>query len=259
MRKGPRPHSVCSCDDLRGEPMTGTTLDDYTDRYAQRMRGMAASEIRALFAVASRPEVVSLAGGMPYVAALPLDAIAELTAKAIREQGAVALQYGFGQGDPRLRELICEVMALGGHRRVRRRHRRDRRLAAGARPDRPDLPRPGRRRARRGADLRGRARHVRRRPGRRGPRCDGRRRTPARGAARGARTAPCRGSPGQVPLHRAELPEPGRRHAHRIPPRRDHRHRRASTTCSSSRTTRTACSASRTLRGVPCALARRSA
>lgn len=39
--------------------MTGTTLDDYTDRYARRVRGMTASEIRALFAVASRPEVVS--------------------------------------------------------------------------------------------------------------------------------------------------------------------------------------------------------
>lgn len=45
--------------------MTGTTLDDYTDRYARRVRGMTASEIRALFAVASRPEVVSLAGGAP--------------------------------------------------------------------------------------------------------------------------------------------------------------------------------------------------
>jgi 2-aminoadipate transaminase len=94
--------------------MSGTTLDDYTDRYAQRMRGMSVSEIRALFAVASRPEVVSLAGGMPYVSALPLDEIADLTAKVIREKGAVALQYGSGQGEPRLRELICDVMALEG-------------------------------------------------------------------------------------------------------------------------------------------------
>ena len=65
--------------------MTGTTLDDYTDRYARRVRGMTVSEIRALFAVASRPEVVSLAGGMPYVAALPLDEVGEITAKVIRE------------------------------------------------------------------------------------------------------------------------------------------------------------------------------
>ena len=58
--------------------MTGTTLDDYTDRYARRVRGMTASEIRALFAVASRPEVVSLAGGAPYIAALPLVFLTEI-------------------------------------------------------------------------------------------------------------------------------------------------------------------------------------
>ena len=43
--------------------MSATSLDPYTGRYALRTRGMTASEIRALFAVASRPEVVSLAGG----------------------------------------------------------------------------------------------------------------------------------------------------------------------------------------------------
>jgi 2-aminoadipate transaminase len=94
--------------------MTGTTLDDYTDRYARRMNGMTVSEVRALFAMASRPEVVSLAGGSPYVAALRLDEIADLTASVIRDRGAEAFQYGTGQGHPRLRELVCEVMALEG-------------------------------------------------------------------------------------------------------------------------------------------------
>ena len=46
---------------------TSTRLDSYVDRYAARTAGMTASEIRALFAVASRPEVVSLAGGMPNI------------------------------------------------------------------------------------------------------------------------------------------------------------------------------------------------
>ena len=55
--------------------MSGNSLDPYFDRYAGRTRGMTASEIRALFAVASRPEVVSLAGGMPYLPALPMDAV----------------------------------------------------------------------------------------------------------------------------------------------------------------------------------------
>jgi 2-aminoadipate transaminase len=85
------------------------------DRYfAQRVQRMTVSEIRALFTVASRPEIISLAGGMPAVEALPLAEIADLTSRVIRDHGAKALQYGSGQGDPRLRELICDVMAAEG-------------------------------------------------------------------------------------------------------------------------------------------------
>jgi DNA-binding transcriptional MocR family regulator len=89
----------------------GTTLDDYKDRYAHRVNGMTASEIRALFAVANRPEVVSLAGGMPYVAALPLDTVGDMIGELVARQGSTALQYGLGQGLPELREQICELMA----------------------------------------------------------------------------------------------------------------------------------------------------
>ncbi|MGB8020483.1 MAG: PLP-dependent aminotransferase family protein [Candidatus Nanopelagicales bacterium] len=88
----------------------GTRLDPWFTSYAQRTLGLAVSEIRALFAVASRPEVVSLAGGMPYVSALDLDAVSETVARLIRERGATALQYGSGQGEQRLREQILEVM-----------------------------------------------------------------------------------------------------------------------------------------------------
>ncbi|HET7406884.1 MAG TPA: PLP-dependent aminotransferase family protein [Mycobacteriales bacterium] len=89
-------------------------LDPYVDRYAARTRGMTASEIRALFAVASRPEVVSLAGGMPYLAALPMNAIADMIGELTARTGVTALQYGSGQGNPVLREAICQVMALEG-------------------------------------------------------------------------------------------------------------------------------------------------
>ena len=55
---------------------------------------MTASEIRALFAVASRPEVVSLAGGMPNISGLPLDvvgsAIADLIATTARSRCSTA-------------------------------------------------------------------------------------------------------------------------------------------------------------------------
>ncbi|MBL8925839.1 MAG: PLP-dependent aminotransferase family protein [Pseudonocardia sp.] len=86
------------------------------ERFAARTAGMTASEIRALFAVASRPEVVSLAGGMPNLAALPLDTLAGDVAELVARDGQVALQYGSAQGVPALREQICEVMALEGIR-----------------------------------------------------------------------------------------------------------------------------------------------
>ena len=63
-----------------------------TERFAARTAGMTASEIRALFAVASRPEVVSLAGGMPNLAALPMDALAGEVADLVARDGHVALQ-----------------------------------------------------------------------------------------------------------------------------------------------------------------------
>lgn len=94
--------------------MGGVNLDPLAQHYARRTLGMTTSEIRALFAVANRPEVVSLAGGMPYVAALPLDAVGELLGSLVAEFGTTALQYGLGQGDPTLREAICEVMTLEG-------------------------------------------------------------------------------------------------------------------------------------------------
>jgi 2-aminoadipate transaminase len=91
-------------------------VDRYVGQYAERAKGMQASEIRALFAVAARPEIVSLAGGMPYITALPLDAVGELTGELVSRRGSVALQYASAQGDPGLRERICEVMALEGIR-----------------------------------------------------------------------------------------------------------------------------------------------
>jgi 2-aminoadipate transaminase len=87
-------------------------IDPYIGQYAERAVGMVASEIRALFAVAARPEIVSLAGGSPYVSALPLDAVGDMIGQLIAHHGDTALQYCTAQGDAGLRERICDVMAL---------------------------------------------------------------------------------------------------------------------------------------------------
>ncbi len=96
------------------QPATGTRLDPWIDSYADRTHGMRASEIRALFAVANRPEVVSLAGGMPYLDGLPLEALAESAHELVLKRGTTALQYGSGQGDETLREQILEIMRIEG-------------------------------------------------------------------------------------------------------------------------------------------------
>ncbi len=91
--------------------MAEFSIDRFVASYARRTGGMSASEVRALFAVASRPEVVSLAGGMPYVEAIPHDDVLDAMRAALDHFGPSALQYGGGQGDPALRERLVELMA----------------------------------------------------------------------------------------------------------------------------------------------------
>ena len=90
------------------------TKDLWSDNYASRANGLSASEVRALFAVVSRPEVVSLAGGMPFVPALPKERMIESFNTLMADRSNLALQYSGGQGDPILREHIREIMGLEG-------------------------------------------------------------------------------------------------------------------------------------------------
>jgi DNA-binding transcriptional MocR family regulator len=91
-----------------------TNFDAWKHAYASRAANLSVSEVRALFAVVSRPEVVSLAGGMPDVSALDSDLIEKAFLSMMASKKNYALQYGGGQGDLRLREQIQEIMALDG-------------------------------------------------------------------------------------------------------------------------------------------------
>jgi 2-aminoadipate transaminase len=83
-------------------------------RYAARSAGMTASEVRALFAVAARPEVISLAGGMPFVQALPSEEVLRVVTEVLTERAAVALQYGGGSGQEGLKVRLAALMAEQG-------------------------------------------------------------------------------------------------------------------------------------------------
>ena len=94
--------------------MAEFSVDPFVDLYARRTSGMSASEVRALFAVASRPDVVSLAGGMPYVQALSTEHVMEVVESVLAERADTALQYTGGQGAPSLRAKLAMLMAEEG-------------------------------------------------------------------------------------------------------------------------------------------------
>ena len=73
------------------ENQRGNRLDPWLDSYAERAAGLRESEVRSLFSVASRPEVVSLAGGMPNLKDLPMADIAEATKQMLLRDGYKAL------------------------------------------------------------------------------------------------------------------------------------------------------------------------
>src|SRR5437660_10457359 len=94
--------------------MAEFSVDPYVGLYARRTGGMSASEVRALFAVAARPEVVSLAGGMPYVQALPHEDVLDVVRRVLADRGNTALQYGGGAGHAGLEERLVALMAEEG-------------------------------------------------------------------------------------------------------------------------------------------------
>jgi DNA-binding transcriptional MocR family regulator len=92
------------------------TPQDWTSRYASRMAGMKASEIRELLKLLDKPGIISFAGGIPDPVLFPQAAIATAYATicADRAQFNAALQYSVSEGDLGLRQWIVGYMARRG-------------------------------------------------------------------------------------------------------------------------------------------------
>ncbi len=75
---------------------------------ARRATGMTSSVIRDLLALTARPEVISLAGGLPDSAALPAEWLRTCADALLEAEGPALLQYSTTEGDPALRELIAQ-------------------------------------------------------------------------------------------------------------------------------------------------------
>ncbi len=91
-------------------------FDRWHDRYADRLAGVRSSAVRDLFAAASRPDMISLSGGMPAVGMVPHDVVASAARDAVKHEGSAALQYGSSNGRPQIRRLVSELMAEIGVR-----------------------------------------------------------------------------------------------------------------------------------------------
>jgi 2-aminoadipate transaminase len=86
-------------------------FDDWADLYASRVETMRTSAVRDLFAAASRSDIISLSGGMPDIARLPLDRVSEVAATAVCDEGVAGLQYGDTSGREQTKVVICRQMA----------------------------------------------------------------------------------------------------------------------------------------------------
>ena len=79
---------------------------------------MKSSAMRDLMAVTARPEVISLAGGLPDTSTFPPATFAAIAQRIAHESCAKALQYGPTDGLRETKECIAEVMHAEGGMKV---------------------------------------------------------------------------------------------------------------------------------------------
>jgi 2-aminoadipate transaminase len=91
--------------------MTKIDFDKYEDFYAKRTKHMRSSVMRDLMAIVARPEVISLAGGLPSTESFPAKTLARITHEVSMRSSAAALQYGPTEGFDETKENIAAVMA----------------------------------------------------------------------------------------------------------------------------------------------------
>src|ERR671911_1220669 len=95
---------------------TARDLERYAGLFARRTQGMKSSAMRDLMAITARPEVISLAGGLPDTSSFPPETFAAQMTRIAQESSAEALQYGPTEGFERTKRCIGEVMDAEGMR-----------------------------------------------------------------------------------------------------------------------------------------------
>jgi 2-aminoadipate transaminase len=89
-------------------------IERYAGLFAARTKVMKSSAMRDLMAVTARPEIISLAGGLPDTSTFPPDTFAAVAQRIASESCAKALQYGPTEGLEETKDCIAEVMGAEG-------------------------------------------------------------------------------------------------------------------------------------------------
>jgi 2-aminoadipate transaminase len=95
-------------------PSSAHEIERYGGLFAKRTRGMTSSAMRDMMAVTARPEVISLATGLPDTTTFPAEDFAMLMSRVAVDSSAAALQYGPTDGLEDVRRCIVQVMAAEG-------------------------------------------------------------------------------------------------------------------------------------------------
>jgi 2-aminoadipate transaminase len=93
---------------------TSRDIERYAGLFAARTKVMTSSAMRDLMAITERPDVISLAGGLPDTSTFPPDSYAALMGQVASESCARALQYGPTEGMDVLKRCVVAVMEEEG-------------------------------------------------------------------------------------------------------------------------------------------------
>jgi len=92
---------------------------EYNNLLSKLGRTLRPNAIRKLTQMLGRSDIISLAAGAPSAETFPLEEMAEIASRVIRERGAVALQYGPSRGLGKLVEAVTDIMRARGVDRAR--------------------------------------------------------------------------------------------------------------------------------------------
>lgn len=90
------------------------TRVEYDELLSELGRRLQPNAIRKLTKLLGSKEVISLAAGAPSFETFPLDELAEISARVIREQGRTALQYGPTKGPGSLVDAVVSLLRSRG-------------------------------------------------------------------------------------------------------------------------------------------------